>query len=392
MTRDLLLMVFSLFAWGIGEGMFTYFQAIYLQQWGADPLQIGMIFGALGISMALAQAPAGYLSDKVGSRPVMWASWILGTTAAIVMALAGTLPLFIVGILLYGLTSFVIAPMNSYITSVRGKWSVERALSIPSAMFNAGMVIGPIVGGLIGESLGIRRIYLISAVLFVISTTIILFARKPPVEVHPSPTPPRSLDLLRNPRFLGLLAIIFITMFAMYIPQPLTPNFLQNEAGLSLKTIGQLGSFSSLGNALLVLLFGSLRAPVGFLIGQALVAVFALLLWQGTSLPWYAAGYFFLGGYRLSRMMVLAYARSFVPVNLVGFAFGVIETVNASTVILAPVLAGWLYATAPRSMYQVAFFIILIVILINLFTVIRGSALPAPEKSLPVTDPAADVP
>ena len=391
MTRDLLLMVFSLFAWGIGEGMFTYFQAIYLQQWGADPLEIGMIFGALGISMALAQAPAGYLSDKVGSRPVMWASWVLGTTATIVMALAGTLPVFIVGILLYGLTSFVIAPMNSYITSVRGKWSVERALSIPSAMFNAGMVIGPIVGGLIGESLGIRRIYMVSAVLFVISTTIILFARKAPVETHPSLTPPRSSDLLRNPRFLGLLGIIFITMFAMYIPQPLTPNFLQNEAGLSLKTIGQLGSVGSLGNTLLVLLFGGLRSPVGFIIGQALVGIFALLMWQGTSLPWYAAGYFFMGGYRLSRMMVLAYARSFVPVNLVGFAFGVIETVNASTVILAPVLAGWLYATAPRSMYQVAFFTILVVILLNLFTVIRRSNIPAHEKSLPAPDPAADV-
>lgn len=41
MSRDLLLVAFSLFIWGIGEGMFTYFQPIYLQQWGADPLQLG---------------------------------------------------------------------------------------------------------------------------------------------------------------------------------------------------------------------------------------------------------------------------------------------------------------------------------------------------------------
>lgn len=366
MPRDLLLVAFSLFIWGIGEGMFTYFQPIYLQQWGADPLQIGAIFGALGISMTVAQAPAGYLSDRIGARPVMWASWFLGTTAAIIMALSGTLPFFIAGLLLYGLTSFVIAPMNSYITSVRGSWSVERALTIPSALFNAGMIIGPILGGLVAETFGIRRIYSISAVLFVVSTTVILFARKPPVEEQHAAVKPRSADLLRSPRFLGLLGVIFMTMFVMYIPQPLTPNFLQNEAGLPLKTIGQLGSFGSLGNTLLVLVFGGLRAPVGFLVGQVLVGIFALLLWQGTSLPWYAIGYFFIGGYRLSRMMVLAYARSFVPVSQVGFAFGLIETVNAATIILAPLLAGWLYASDPRSVYQVALLSILIVIGLNL--------------------------
>jgi MFS family permease len=381
MPRDLLLVAFSLFIWGIGEGMFAYFQPIYLQQWGADPLQIGAIFGALGISMAVAQAPAGYLSDRVGSRPVMWASWLLGTTAAFIMAMAGALPVFIVGLLVYGLTSFVIAPLNSYLTSVRGTWSVERALTIPSALFNAGMIIGPILGGMIAETFGIRRIYSIAAVLFVVSSTVVLFARKPPIEEHHAGVKPRSTDLLHSSRFMGLLGILFVTMFVLYIPQPLTPNFLQNEAGLSLRTIGQLGSFGSLGNTLIVLVFGGLRAPLGFLIGQVLMGVFALLLWQGSSLPWYAVGYFFIGGYRLSRMMVLAYARSFVPVSQVGFAFGLIETVNAATIILAPLLAGWLYRSEPRSMYQVALVSILVVIFLNLL-VSRLISRKSPETNL----------
>ncbi len=55
--------------------------------------------------MTVAQAPAGYLADRVGSRPVMWASWVLGTIAAAVMAMAGSLPVFVAGLLTYGLTS-----------------------------------------------------------------------------------------------------------------------------------------------------------------------------------------------------------------------------------------------------------------------------------------------
>ena len=145
MNRNLLLVAISLFAWGMGEGLFIYFQPLYLQEWGADPVMIGTIFGAMGISMAVFQIPAGYLSDRFGSRSLMWASWLLGTSAAWTMALARTLPMFVVGLILYGLTSFVMAPMNSYITNVLDpaqltaadmvrlygrRWDIEMAINL----------------------------------------------------------------------------------------------------------------------------------------------------------------------------------------------------------------------------------------------------------------------
>ena len=115
MNRNLLLVAISLFVWGIGEGLFFYFQPIYLQELNADPLMIGTILGGMGIAMTVAQIPAGYLSDRFGSRTIMWGSWILGTISAWVMAFANALPVFVVGLIMYGLTSFVLAPMNSYI-------------------------------------------------------------------------------------------------------------------------------------------------------------------------------------------------------------------------------------------------------------------------------------
>jgi MFS family permease len=342
--------------------MFAYFQPIYLQQMGADPLMIGGILSAVGVSMTVVQAPAGYLADRIGSRPLMQASWVCGLAAAVVMALAGSLPAFVVGIILYGLTSFVVAPMNTYLASVRGTWSIERALTIPSSMFNLGMVIGPILGGLIAESHGIRRIYSFSIILFAISTVIVFLARRPPVDEHHSSTTTRP-NLLRNPRFLGLLGLIGLTTFALFIPQPLTPNFLQNEAGLSLKTIGQLGAIGSLGNTLLVLGLGHLNAPVGFLAGQALVGLFSLLMWQGHSTPWFAVGYFFAGGFRLMRAMALAFARQYIRSAETGFAFGLIETANGFAMILAPLVAGSLYDVNPRAMYQVSLGLIVILVL-----------------------------
>jgi len=374
--RDLLLVAFSLLIWGVGEGMFTYFQPIYLQQWGASPVTIGLILGAMGISMTVAQAPAGYLSDRIGPRPVMWASWVFALAATILMASATSLSLFVVGLLCYGLTSFVIAPMNAYLVSVRGNWSVERALTLPSALFNLGMVIGPILGGLIAEGAGIRRIYFFSAILFLISTGMIFFIRRAPADEHHETTVQRP-NLLRNPRYLGLLGLIMLTTFSLYLPQPLTPNFLQNEVGLPLHAIGQLGAIGSLGNALIGLGLGHLSAPFGFLTGTALMGVFSFLMWQGQSVTAFAIGYFFVGGFRLTRAMGLAYARYFIRSTETGLAFGLIETANGLAVIFAPMLAGRLYEADPRSVYLTSLVLILVLIVVNSAIRVRRATQPA---------------
>lgn len=364
MNRNLALVAFSLFTWGAGEGLFIYFQTLYLQEWGADPLMIGSILGGMGVAMAVMQIPAGYLADRVGSRPIMWASWLLGTAAAWLMAMANSLPVFIAGMLTYGLTSFVLAPMNSYVTAVRGRWSPGRALTLVSAAYNLGAVIGPTIGGTLANQFGLKTVYQVAAVVLVFSTLIILFAQKPPIEVH-SETEVRS-NVFRNGRFLGLAVLTLITMFALYLPQPLSPNFLQNERQLDMQQIGLVGTIGSLGNVVIMFALGHLSAPLAFLIGQPLVALFALLMWKGTGLPWFALGYFFMAGYRLCRSMVLALSRNFIHPAETGLAFGMLETANAVAVILAPMLAGVLFSRAPVSVYTVSLVLIAVAFAINL--------------------------
>jgi MFS family permease len=346
MNRDLILISISMFTWGLGEGLFIYFQPIYMQEMGANLAVISGILGALGIAMAVAHIPAGYMADRLGRRPVMWASWFLGSAAAWVMALAASLPVFVTGLLMYGLTSFVMAPLNSYIGGARGRWSVGRALTMVSALYSFGAVSGPLLGGLIAGRVGLKRVYLVSACVFCVSTIIILFIRSQPVHDRGHPAEKR-VNVFEHRRFTGLLVLSFVTMFAIYLPQPLASLYLQNQRGLSLQAIGQLGSLGSLGNAVLQLVLGQLNTTLGLALGQVSLALFSLLLWQGTGMPWFGLAYFFIGGYRLARQMVLALARPLVHSAEVGLAYGLIETANGSTVILAPLAAGALYAINP---------------------------------------------
>jgi MFS family permease len=364
-TRDLLIVASALFLWGIGEGIFTYFQPLYLRELGADPVLIGMILSIMGIFMTVSQLPAGYLSDRFGPRPGMWAAWLTGTLAAIIMAAAGTLPTFVVGLALYGLCAFVVAPMNSYLTSVRGNWTIERAITIPSVFYNAGMVLGAVLGGFVASRSGIHQIYIISAVIFVFSTAVVFFARPAPRDAHHEITASRP-NLFRNPRFIGLIVVIFFTMLALYLPQPLTPNYLNEQAGLSYQTIGMLGAIGSLGNAVIGFWMRGRQAPSAFIIGQILMFFYTALLWKGSGVGWFALGYFFIGGYRLVRVMSLAYARKFIRASETGLAYGFIETANSSAVIFAPFLAGLLYSVDPPLMYIVSLIAIASVVLVNL--------------------------
>ncbi len=374
MRRDLLLLGLSLMTWGAGEIMFFIFQPLYLQQLGADPVTIGLIYGAAGLAMTVMHIPAGHLADRIGRKPLLLASWIMALASTWVMALAPSLPLFVVGMLAYNLTAFVSSPLSSYITAARGNLSVERALTYVAAFYNGGAILGPWLGGQIGERLGLRTIYFIAGGIFIISLLILLFIKSQPVDT----LPPQEIENGKfiNRRFITYLSVIFFAGFGMYLAQPLSANYLQNQHHLTLESIGLLGTIASLGIVVLNLGLGNLKPHIGYILAQISVALFALILWRGTSLPWFCLGFFLLGGYRFSRSLATALTKNLVHQSRMGLAYGMTETVGASAIILAPPVAGILYQVDPPMMYMVAFILIIISIMVGLRFIPRPGPTP----------------
>jgi MFS family permease len=349
MYRDLILIAVGLFTWGIGEGMFLLFQPLYLEELGASPVAIGAILGGWGTAMAISHLPAGYLSDRIGRTPMLKAAWVLGTVSTLLMAASQTLPVFVAGLLIYGITAFVISPLNSYVTAARGRFSVARAITLISASFNLGAILGPILGGMIADRWGLGQIYPAAAVIFVVSTVFILQVRPQPVEARP--TGGVQTELRINRRYVFFLGTVFLAMFAMYLPQPLSPNFLQTYHNLTFAQIGQLGSISSLGIVALNLVLGQMNVRFGFLLGQIFVGIFAILLWRGSGMPAFMLAYLLLGGYRAARALANARARELIHASQMGLAYGLVETSAAGAMILASLTAGYLYSRDPIFIY-----------------------------------------
>lgn len=363
MSPDLIILGVSLMVWGVGEAMFLIFQPLYLQQLGANPVTIGVLLGAAGVAMAVAHIPAGYLADRIGRKPLLLTAWILAMVATWVMAFAPSLSIFVAGMLMYSLTSFVSSPLNSYITAARGKLSVARAITMVSALYNTGAILGPWVGGQVSERFGLQTIYIIAGSSFVVSSVILFFIRHQPVEIHLTDGSQNGKIFSRQ--FIIYQIIILLAGFSMYLAQPLSSNYLQNQQHLSFSSIGLLGTISSIGIVILNLGLGSIKPRIGYLLGQVSVSIFALILWQTTSFPWFCLAYFMLGGYRITRSLATAQTRYLVPQSRMGLAYGITETVGTSAIILASPVAGYLYKIDPSLMYIVGFSLIIVSILIS---------------------------
>jgi MFS family permease len=365
--------------WGIGEGMYIHFQPLYLQQLGADPVQIGGILGLASIGMVVTHIPAGALADRFGRRVLMRASWFMGMLAAWIMFLAPNLPLFTAGLVFYYFTAFVLSPLSSYITAARGNWTTARALTTVFAIYAVGSILGPIIGGQLSTIIGLRSIYAVAASLYMISSIMMLFLPAQPRE--PSASRSGYFRLLRSKSFGSMLALFALTNLALFLSWPLLPNFLQNERGLSLGDIGIIGSFSALGGVVLNLAIGRMANRPAYLLSQWLVLGSSLVLWLGTGTPMFALGYFLTGGYRTARSMMTALAETQVEKSQMGLAYGLVETSVGLTTIAAAPIAGLLYRAAPYLPFPVSLILIAASIAISARFLLRPESASDATKS-----------
>lgn len=378
MTRDYRLVVTSLFFWGLAEGLFFSFIPLYLDQFGADAAQIGVILGLAAAAMTATYIPGGALTDRFGPRRVMVAAWFSGLGSITLMFLAPTLPLYVAGLVMYHFTAFVSAPLSRYVTVAGGEWSIARALTTSTAVFNAGSVLGPLLGGLLAEQIGLRNVYGVATGCAILSTSIFLLASEQAVEPHAAQQ--GYGVLLHNRALVRLLSIGFLAAVSMSIFLPLTPNFLQDVRHVSLSRIGLLSALASTGMVVASLILGRMAARPAYLITQVLVAGSALLLWLGTGMPWFAVGYFLAGSLRTSRALLAAMAAGLVERSRLGLTYGLTDTMWGLGWIVSSALDGLLYDRSPALPFPVS------LVLIGIALMATSLLGPHPPKALESPD------
>jgi len=108
---------------------------------------------ALYAAMQFVFAPVlGALSDALGRRPVLLLSLAGAAVNYVIMAFAPHLWLLLLGRAIAGLTSANVTVAMAYITDITPEDQRARRFGLFNAMFGAGFIVGPVLGGVLGDA------------------------------------------------------------------------------------------------------------------------------------------------------------------------------------------------------------------------------------------------
>jgi MFS transporter, DHA1 family, tetracycline resistance protein len=214
-----------------------------------DTAQAARIFGVFGTAWALMQfffSPIlGSLSDRFGRRPVVLLSNFGLGLDYVLMALAPSLIWLFVGRVISGITSASISTAFAYIADITPAENRAAVFGKVGAAFGAGFIVGPAIGGLLGDA-DPRLPFWVAAGLSFANTIygfLILPESLPRDRRAPfrwkSANPIGALHLLRSDRILaGLSVVNFFTQLAHVVLPSTFVLYATYRYGWDSKTVG----------------------------------------------------------------------------------------------------------------------------------------------------------
>ncbi|HEY8759139.1 MAG TPA: MFS transporter [Candidatus Limnocylindria bacterium] len=327
--------------WGLGFGLVGPLQPLYLGTLGADPGQIGLVFGVGNIVGGLLVIPAGALADRRGRRLVIVASGICGTIGAASLVVLDHWEWSFASSILYWAGTAALPVMSAHVSASAPRAMLGRAMGAVYGSFFVGFIVASPLSGALAARFGMRAAILAGAAFFALSTatTLGLGAGQ---GAH-------LLGDARFPRaFWVLLALAPIGAFVAVLPTPLLPVYIRDVVDSPLEQVGLYVACLSVGSALFSTAAGRLAdryGPAPAVILNALVltigcAMAALLAANGILV---AIGLVLAGANVASNPVFAALLERIVPPARAALGYATFQLVYAVGFGIGGIAAGSLY-------------------------------------------------
>jgi DHA1 family tetracycline resistance protein-like MFS transporter len=356
----------------------------YAEQYGANELTIGLLTASYAAAQLIGAPLLGRLSDQYGRRPILLVS-IAGTALGFLLlgvaevlgqsigvALFGAniaainlvvLTLIFVSRILDGLTGGNISVAQAYIADVTPPQERGKAFGLIGAAFGLGFIIGPVVGGILGDRFGyavpafvamtIATLNLVAVYLFLPES----ITPEQRAEMTHRPRPAFSVgslvEALQRPRvgplfhirfFFGLAFSMFQSIFALYAAgYPL--NLSVEQTGL---VLGYVGVLSVVIQGFAIGRLTKRYSDKQLMLVSAVLMAGSLLLWGFVPNVWtllIVMAPLAFGGGVLNTVINSALSKSVYPEEI-GGTLGISASLESLTRVISPALGGLLLAVA----------------------------------------------
>ena len=301
---------------------------------GSNHTLVGLALGAYGLTQALLQIPLGWLSDRWGRKPTIYAGLVIFALGSLVAAVAQDIYVVIVGRIIQGggaISAAVIA-LTADLTRENQR---TKAMAVIGLTIGAAFAVSMIAGPILSRAIGVPGIFALTGALALLAMAVVRWlVPDPPPRPRAERSPMRFSAILMHTELARLNYGIFVlhaVLMALFVVVP----FSLRNAGLPASAHWQVYLPVMIGSVLLILppmlaferrgrhkpeFLGAIAA---LLAGELLLAQLSTSLW-GLGL----ALLVFFAGFNLLEAALPALVSRTAPPEAKGTAAGVYGSVQ----------------------------------------------------------------
>jgi MFS family permease len=253
--KSMFVLLFAVFVDLLAVGLVVPLLPYYAEKVGADAAAYGLIGTVYGLLQIVGGPLSGVLSDRVGRKVILLASFGATAISYAGMARATSLSMLLLSRVPVGLLKQTISTAHAYTADLTSPVDRTAYIGFVQAAVSCGFIIGPAVGGVIGKWLGLEWPAYIAALLYlfnIVLVTAFLPDSRPPIggdklqRGGKVATSNRLADwarsmlaMLRNAKPLAaFLMLSFVMHLAMMMYQMTFPLYTKERFGVDAQSNG----------------------------------------------------------------------------------------------------------------------------------------------------------
>jgi MFS transporter, FSR family, fosmidomycin resistance protein len=251
---------------------------VFMQEFSLSFAQVGLLMSVFFVVSGVGQALAGFVVDKLGARPVLFAALCTFMLACITASHAQGYPWLIAAAAMAGLANSPFHPIDFSILNQRvSSPRLGYAFSVHGLSGSLGWALTPILLVSLMGIIGWRNAYLVTAGVYALVMVILLINRAhleiTVVKKVEAGAVDSSLDFLKLPVVWWCFAFFLLSTITLAVVQSYSASILKAMHGVSLEAATATLTAYMLCSALGILLGGFVSARMGAHRSDRVIAV-----------------------------------------------------------------------------------------------------------------------